>query len=79
MMILCNDFSEVAFLALNCNETYMTMKACVRKLKEELLCNGLKSGSSLSSAPSLHIPSAYSICNEELMGGIKNIISCRVL
>ena len=46
----------------------MTMKACVRNLKEELLCNGLRSGSSLSSAHSLHIPGAYSICNEAIDG-----------
>ena len=61
---LCNNFSKVVFLASNCNETYMTMKACVRKLKEELLYNGLKSESNLSSAPPLHILGAYSICNE---------------
>jgi hypothetical protein len=65
---LCNDFSEVAFLASDHNETYMTVKACVRKLKEELLCNDLRSESSLSSAPSLHIPGAYSICNEAADG-----------
>ncbi|XP_059441958.1 protein FAR1-RELATED SEQUENCE 1-like [Corylus avellana] len=61
---LGNDFSEVAFLTSDYNETYMTMKACIRKLKEELLCNGLRSESCLSSAPSLHIPGAYSICTE---------------
>jgi hypothetical protein len=44
------------------------MKACVCKLKEELLCNGLRSGSSLSSAPSIHIPGAYLICNEATDG-----------
>jgi hypothetical protein len=65
---LCNDFSEVAFLASDYNETYMTMKASVCKLKEELLCNGLRSESSLSSAPSIHIPGAYLICNEAING-----------
>ena len=58
----------VAFFASDYNETYMIMNACVCKLKEELLCNGLRSESNLSSAPSLHLLGAYSIFNEAIDG-----------
>jgi hypothetical protein len=37
---LYNDFSEVAFIASEDTETYMKMKTCVRKLKEELIHKG---------------------------------------
>jgi len=68
---LCNDFSEVAFIASDDTETYMKMKTCVRKLKEELLHNGLRGESRLSSAPSLHLPGAYSIGSEAIGGSFK--------
>jgi hypothetical protein len=63
---LCNDFFEVAFIALEDTETYMKMN--VHKLKEELLHNGLRGESRLSSAPSLHLPGAYSIGSEAIDG-----------
>jgi hypothetical protein len=49
----------------------MKMKTCVRKLKEELLHNGLRGESRLSSAPSLHLPGTYSIGSEAIDGSFK--------
>jgi hypothetical protein len=37
---LCNDFSEVAWIASKGNEAYMKAKATIRMLKEELLQSG---------------------------------------
>jgi Fe-S-cluster containining protein len=53
---LCNDFSEVAWIASKNNEAYMRMKVSVSKLKEEVLHNESRGESSLSSPPSHHLP-----------------------
>jgi len=68
---LCNDFFEVAFITSEDTETYMKMKTCVRKLKEELLQNGLRGESILSSGHSLHLPGTYSIGSEAIDGSFK--------
>ncbi len=50
------------------NETYVKAKISVRKLKGELLQSESMGESNISSPPSHHLPSAYSICNEAIRG-----------
>jgi hypothetical protein len=52
----------------NINETYVKAKISVRKLKGELLQSESMGESNISSPPSHHLPSAYSICNEAIRG-----------
>jgi hypothetical protein len=65
---LCNAFSKVALIVSKNNETYEMIKTCVCKLKEGLLHNRQRNKISLSSAPSLHLLDAYSICDEAING-----------